>query len=148
MRDVIRAAPQPWMLRNRDDRPSPDSRSRAHSAQDRFVIRDVFNHIKRASEIEDIQGRNVTCVHLHELYLRRQTLSRVGQSGWMQFGPDQTIPRARLSDGTKHGTIAAADLEKSARPGKVFARKADDQFIAGVEPEVLRLQLEKPIEKY
>jgi hypothetical protein len=111
------------MLRHRYDRPSAGSRRRAHSAQDRFVIGDVFNHVKRAGEIEDVDARYVTRIHLHKLDFRRQPSSCEGQPGWMQFGAHQPLPAARLGDGGKHRAIAAADFKKRCASAKnLFTR--------------------------
>ena len=125
------------MLRHRDDRSSSGSRCRAHSAQDRFVIGDVFNHVKRAGEIEDVDAGYVTRIHLHELHFRRKAFSRVGQPGRVQFGPHQTFPGARPGDGGKHRAIAAADFKKTMGIREVFADKADDELVANDKPEIL-----------
>ena len=123
MRDVVGAAPQPRMLRHRDDRPAPGLRSRAHSAQDPLVVRDVFDHIECAGEIEDANAGNVACIHLHELHFRRQAFSRVGQSGRVQFGADQTLPRARLGDGAQARRQCRSRLrENDARPERICSQ--------------------------
>jgi hypothetical protein len=64
----------------------------------------------------------------------------------VQFRPHQTLPRARLGDGAKHGAIAAADFEKTARVRKELVDKTDNQFVADDEPEIFCFDFRKRLE--
>jgi hypothetical protein len=61
----------------------------------------------------------------------------------VQFRPHQTLPRARLGDGAKHGAIAAADFEETARVRKELVDKTNDEFVADDEPEMFCFDFRK-----
>ena len=96
MRDVICTAPQPGMLRHRDDLPPPvcvAARSPRKTPSSSTMCSITSNAPVR-SKIP--AAGNVACIHLHEFDFRRQTLSRMSQPSGMEFRADQTAPRCAI----------------------------------------------------
>jgi hypothetical protein len=89
------------------------------AAQHRFIVRDVFDHVKRTGKIEHARGRNVAasiCTNSTPAGRRRG----YGSPGEMQFGANYPLSRSRLGDSTKDGAIAATDFKKPPRIRKNF----------------------------
>jgi len=127
--------PTVWSMNNPYPPFTQNSPNLIHKEK-QFTSGEMFDHVKGAGEIEDVDGRDVPRVHLDELHAVRHALPRIGEPRGVQFGADQALPATRSGQGAQHRPGTAADLDEAAGLRKELVGQARDQLAAGNEPEV------------
>src|SRR5262249_5993180 len=117
------------------------------SLKHRFVVRYVFNDVKRAREVKDINGRDGGGVHLNEFHFLWQTSTGVLQSGRMQIRADQALPMSRGRHGTQHRTVTTANLQEAGRLREESIGKTNDQLVSRHEPKVRSFDLRELVKR-
>lgn len=143
---IIRAAPQPGMLGNRNDEATVRGEAGVDRGHGRVVLLDVFENVVGADKIEGAERWNVPGIHLYELSSPPQASSRVDEPARMKFGARETRPIAQAREGIQHETGAAADLEVVLRFREVSSCEACEQAVARLEPVVPPFRQNQPVE--
>ena len=131
---VVLDAPQPGVLRHRQDQPAVGLECLAQFRQHQQVFVDVFQDVKSPNHIEGSRKGDAARVHLKQLGAWSPLCSEV-QAFHEYFASAHIQCRMGGRDRGKNKSGSAADFEIAACFREVFTESIEYQCIAGLKPE-------------
>src|SRR5665213_463761 len=136
------------MLRHRSNQYPFRLQHACDLTQDCDIVRNVFDHVERADEVDCPDNAAVTRIHLDQFDRSTMTTIRDGKAAAVQVAPGDQGVRQGLSQGIEGKAGATADFEDTPGIGGIALDQPLDQFIARNEPEMACLDFCEKIEAF
>ena len=144
---IIRTAPQPGMLRNRQQNASARHTGLPQFTQHSLIFANVFEDIVGADHIELIPEGDMPCVDPQQRHVWGSGvpdlsigLARHMDALSQRVGRDDAPCGERLCDGANDETCAASDLEITAGLRKPAGQRVQNNPLARTKPEMAGFQ--------
>ncbi len=108
---LIDCAPQPGMLGDSKYHQALWLQRLVNLSKGTFIFLDVFKDIKSTNHIKFINKRNMTCIHLHEIYIW-QSLCGEREAGSKNLTAKYFRPRKTICDPIQDETSSTSDFKK------------------------------------
>jgi hypothetical protein len=136
--EVVEPAPQPWVLRDGEDRTALRFDGAKDSAEGTLVVVDVLQHIECAHDVERLLERHSEDVELEETDIWKPPPRNLEPFG-RELGPGELELWQRVPYTPQDEARSAADLEEGRGLRERTRHGRDDQCVSAAEPEAFVL---------